>query len=374
MKSNVIKTYDDMLYDSRPTSFNEFINDKYNNVHNELYNNALSKYFDNIIDVAINSSFICEFYKNMQNNSDTFDDLYNIIKNLNNESYIKKSLNSLSINEKDFLQIMYELTCESLDKLKEYIKNKDIINGILQISDIKDFRILYVNDATYIGPENEDDEGFNTDFFYYDIEGIDNEQTIKVYESELEDYIFILEEEDGTRIGYNMKGEWLLILGQGYSYKTKEEKENINILKKELINHINNTSKNLINLYKIAALNEYKKHHKIIEIKNSEYWMPSSIIIISNVRPYKKETIKLDKYWNMIQSANDVNVYDVKNCIDNVYDAELYELNYISGVAKVRSRNADIEYEVPFKYLDGNINVSDEMTLNKTFKSMYNKL
>ena len=62
LNSNIIKSYDDMLYESRPISFNEFINDKLNKVHNELYLDALSKYFDDIIKNAINGEFVYNFY------------------------------------------------------------------------------------------------------------------------------------------------------------------------------------------------------------------------------------------------------------------------------------------------------------------------
>ena len=42
--SNIITRYDDMLYENRPVSLNEFLSNKLNNVHDELYNSALNKY------------------------------------------------------------------------------------------------------------------------------------------------------------------------------------------------------------------------------------------------------------------------------------------------------------------------------------------
>ena len=48
---NIIKKYDDMVYDSRLTKFSELTSDKYNNVHRELYDDALCKYLsENNID------------------------------------------------------------------------------------------------------------------------------------------------------------------------------------------------------------------------------------------------------------------------------------------------------------------------------------
>ena len=43
INSNIINRYDDMLYENRPASLNEFLSNKYNNVHNELYKSALDK-------------------------------------------------------------------------------------------------------------------------------------------------------------------------------------------------------------------------------------------------------------------------------------------------------------------------------------------
>jgi hypothetical protein len=48
---NIIKKYDDMVYDSRLTKFSELTSNKYNNVHKQLYNDALCKYLsENNID------------------------------------------------------------------------------------------------------------------------------------------------------------------------------------------------------------------------------------------------------------------------------------------------------------------------------------
>ena len=394
---NVIKTYDDMLYDSRPASFNEFINDKYNNVHNELYNDALNKYYDDIIDTLISSRFVYEFYKHMQNNSDTFDMYYSYIESLDNNSYIKKTLSSMGINGKNLLNIMFDITNVAFENVKQSIYEKNIIKGISSITDISDFRVLYVYNATFIGPENEN-ETFNTVFASYKIqkESDINSYTLietNIYGSELNDYVFILEEEDGTRIGYNKDGEWLLILDSEHRYKNIEEFANdlnynindlteeernslmidLNNLKNEIREYVSNKSKCLINLYKLKALEEYKGQHKIIEIKNSEYWMPSSICVISTNKPYKKEIVDLSKYWNMNQSMNDISIYDIKNTNENINDSELYEINYITGIAKIRSRSTGLEYETPFKYLDGDINVSEDMTINKTFTAKYNE-
>jgi hypothetical protein len=137
---------------------------------------------------------------------------------------------------------------------------------------------------------------------------------------------------------------------------------------------MNYESKTLLDLYKNMICDLYKKYHKIIEIKNSEYWMPSNIRIINKIPPYTKINVDLTKYWNMIQSNNTSKLSDLKITNENMLDSELIELNYVNGKAKVQSRINDTIYEVPFKYLDETVNVSDEMILSNSFISKYNNL
>lgn len=44
-----IKSYKDMVYDSRPVKFSEFISDKYDKIHKELYLDALEKCIDDYV-------------------------------------------------------------------------------------------------------------------------------------------------------------------------------------------------------------------------------------------------------------------------------------------------------------------------------------
>ena len=110
------------------------------------------------------------------------------------------------------------------------------------------------------------------------------------------------------------------------------------------------------------------------QVQFSEYWMPSHTRIINKIPPYKKINIDLSKYWNMIQSNNESKLSDLKITKENMLDSELIELNYVNGKAKVQSRINDTTYEVPFKYLDETVNVSDEMILSNSFITKYNEL
>ena len=188
--------------------------------------------------------------------------------------------------------------------------------------------------------------------------------------SEEKEYIILYDFENNVRIGYDEDGKWLLIVNDDHPINT------IDILGLERIvkQYMNYESKTLSSLYKNMICDLYKKYHKIIEIKNSEYWMPSHIRIINKIPPYTKINVDLSKYWNMIQSNNTSKLSDLKITKENMLDSELIGLNYVNGKAKVQSRTNDTIYEVPFKYLDENVNVSDEMILSNSFISKYNNL
>ena len=188
--------------------------------------------------------------------------------------------------------------------------------------------------------------------------------------SEEKEYIILYDFENNVRIGYDENGKWLLIVNDDHPINT------IDILGLERIvkQYMNYESKTLLSLYKNMICNLYKKYHKIIEIKNAEYWMPSHIRIINKIPPYTKINVDLSKYWNMIQSNNTSKLSDLKITNENMLDSELIGLNYVNGKAKVQSRTNDTIYEVPFKYLDENVNVSDEMILSNSFISKYNNL
>lgn len=536
INSNIINRYDDMLYENRPASLNEFLSNKYNNVHNELYKSALDKYIHSLVDKYVTTELIYECFKLMSqidayNEDDIiFEDIYEKI--FSNESETPKvnfMLEELSIDRVTFFKLFYNTTVNKLNNVKTklthfYIDDKyDIksaIKGITEIADIHDFRLAYIisgvgsetnNDKTiftlytddngdlvvsnkvifddnssqeyiqqnmyYIGIENpssnmniKNDKRWKliTDMYYdpiyndYNDEyketayyiaipagygiyryylqnvtkiynykevtikaGTEIEQlnpsysstytfiksiiidkvlynvyittmnpndynvkfndTIKLNKdsimpsvnddfdlicSEDKNYIILYDFVNNVRIGYDENGKWLLIVNDEHPIDT------IDILGLEKIvkQYMNYESRNIVIMYKNMICDLYKKYHKIIEIKNSEYWMPSHTRIINKMPPYKKINIDLSKYWNMIQSNNESKLSDLKITKENMLDSELIELNYVNGKAKVQSRTNDTTYEVPFKYLDETVNVSDEMILSNSFITKYNEL
>lgn len=511
--SNIINRYDDMLYENRPVSLNEFLTNKYNNVHNELYNSALDKYIHSLSDKYVTKELIYEFYELMSkinafNESDiTFENIYeNIFSNNINTPFINNLLNDLSIDKFGFFKMFYNATINKLDNIKSKLLNfytdenhnmKSIIKGINEISDIHDFRFCYTmqgigneesnkkdiyciyideNDELiitnkvifdngeiyihtidrqqlyyYIGkyiPKNTadiyNDEGWNqidiandnyisdeicyvvipdicgifhdnveqtsltykskytfvksiiindnlynvyimaldhltlNHFFndYIDINIINNttddiDDTFDLICSENKEYIILYDSLSNTRIGYDKDGKLILIINDIYPENIEINYDDINKLIKQYMNYESN---NIMNIYKDIICNLYKKYHNIIEIKNSEYWMPSKVRIISKIPPYTKINVDLSNYWNMIQSNDNSNIEDLMITKETILDSELIEINYVTGKAKLQSRMNDIIYEVPFKYLNENINVSDDMTLSNTFLSKYNNL
>jgi hypothetical protein len=382
--SNIVSRYDDMLYDSRPTKFDEFINDKYNKVHLELYNDALEKYYDHVLSTLFGNEFIYEFFNLMTNNSDSFDTFYNAYLSLPNTHILKKTLNELSLLKYDFIKVLFEQTNKALNNILLKIKliilgdeNAENIGPKGTLKNINDFRVIYSIDNVYLGPE-EDEQDINHEFLTYTFESINNrieviEEKMFMSEMDIDSYVFILEAADtGTRIGFNIDGKWLLILRQEEKEAAQNDEELYGKII-EIITYIEKTNEKLINTYfKKQSLINYKNTHKIIEIKNDEYWQPSSIIDISTIRPYKKTIINLEKFWNMSQSYNDIDVYTIMNTSEKLNDCELIGIDYIKGIAKIRSRINDLEYDVPFKYLNEDIDVSDELTLKDTFGFKYN--
>ena len=404
--SNIINRYDNMLYESRPVSLNEFLNNKYNEVHNELFNDALNKYIYEIVNKYIDYDFIYNFYQMisgllLENNNLNFEEIWNHYKYISSDNLfnnmIKNTLDKLSIDHKVCIKLLYDITIQKLkevkNKLINYYENEDgeflsIIEGLSDISDIKDFSFVYASDIEAIALESSPDIItirvrdlplnsnnnliFNANNYLIGSEE-SNDNNIQTQEdNKYNEYIFLYEfSGNGIRIAYNRIGEWILIVDDSTKFRNIESIPN---LKSHIEKYMNQKSQTIHDLYKEAVCKLYKRYHKIVEIKQSEYWQPSSIFIINKISPFNKITVDLSKYWNMIQSNESSNINDLKITKENIEDSELIEINYVSGKAKLQSRTEDIIYEVPFKYLDENINVSDDMILSNSFISKYNAL
>lgn len=363
MKSitSAITSYNNIMYNSRPATYHEYISDKYNKIHTELYNDALKKYYNILVNDIISPYFIFIFLKMMTNinGEENFDEFYNKILNFKDNT-ILTSLNILSINNEEYCRTMFDKVSEYILNLKNTIvtgkNNMSVLEGITNIANISDFRIIYVNNSEYLAAETDsedEDETWGQEFY------VSNNDIMmrKFIMSELDDnddkFLILLETDHGVRIGYNIKGEFLLILDSA-KYNSVDLHYFIN-------HYIQISNKNMASDFKNVALDLYKQYHKILEIKNTEYWMASSIISISSVKPFNKTIVDLSPYWNYTQDMSECNINDIKMSNENINDAEILELNYIRGKAKVRSKSSDIEFEVPFNYLNEDVEVNEDL-------------
>lgn len=128
------------------------------------------------------------------------------------------------------------------------------------------------------------------------------------------------------------------------------------------------------------TLDELFDNYKVIEIKNNEYWEPSSIVILSKKIDYKsgfftKEKIDLAPYWNNILSFYNKTHTKIKiSKDDNINDYVLTDINYVNGNATLKSKISDKEIIIDFDHIDNNIKVDDNMKLTNTFSYMYQNL
>ena len=56
---------------------------------------------------------------------------------------------------------------------------------------------------------------------------------------------------------------------------------------------------------------------------------------------------------------------------ENYSDAKVTNLDYLRGKATMYSKNADVEYEVDFDYLDDTVDIDDDYSLSNTFYAKY---
>lgn len=368
---NIVKSYDDMLYDSRPVQFNEFMSNKYNIIHNELYNDALNKFCNDVVNNSMTYEFVYEFYKLMEGNELVFDTIYDEYNKSNDDNIVKNTLSSISIDSYNFLKDIFNFVSEKIDLIKNTITDDNGISHInIDKKYINDFRIIYLENNVYLRQEsdeqkNDDSEDAVFDVFHYSFDSELNTYTYTeeyLFMSEMKDYVILLEDITGNIIYFNKYGELMLLI-EDVKFNSEESKFKI-------INFINDQNEKIFDFIKSRCLYYFNKNHRILEIKNNEYWQPSSIMTISNVSPYKKNIYDLSKYWNMNQEYSNANIEELKIINENIKDAKLVSINYVNGTAKFVSKINDLDFTVPFKYLNDETIVSDEMKLNNLFRNI----
>lgn len=360
---NSVTKYDDMLYDTRPVKFIDFMSDKYNIIHKKLYKYALNRYINDFISKNINSKFLYELF-NALNDCNRLEDIYKYIMLSDYAKDIQDSFNALRIDDEQYTEEIIKLIIERIIQLKKDIYNLDL-TGILSVVTITDFILAY-KEVTYMFEETGENDNE-----YKLIEGsifsseLDSDEN-KIYNIN-DDFLFILENSEygEIHIGYNKEGKWYLKI---------DDSIDISNIREQLESLINNTNINIHTTIKNICKEYFRSSHKIIEIKNSEYWQPSAIVIIGKKYPYNKAHINLKPWWNWYQSKSDKKISDIKITQEMINDSELVFLDYVKGIAYMKTKLDGIEYEVDFDFLDDNITVSDEYSLKDTFTYKINNI
>lgn len=148
-----------------------------------------------------------------------------------------------------------------------------------------------------------------------------------------------------------------------------------NDIHKQLYNDaLNKLLDDIYKEYGCQSIKDFLGKIKIIEIKNSEYWKPSSIIIKFTSKAthvvgddiktiIKGSIIKYDlsKYWNTYQNKNyDRHIGDCNIVSENIADPEILNINYVKGEVTVESRMNDLIYKTNSDYIQTGDRYSEE--------------
>lgn len=128
-------------------------------------------------------------------------------------------------------------------------------------------------------------------------------------------------------------------------------------------------------LLSFVELNNIDKNaYTFIEVPGSTYIEPSDVILVSKEFPFTRETVSLLKYWNSeyLQSLKkDINNFFLAE--DAQTNAEIIYINYVDGKCKMRSKENGKEFYIPFDYINGQIPINPEYTLEGTFGDMWKR-
>ena len=356
--ANRIQRYDDMLYDSRPVKFTDFISNKYNIVHRKIYLYALNKYIKSYINEMISSEFLYLLFDAMSNISRT-EDIYDEIMSNDMYKLLHDNINKLNIDDEEYVKRVIDIVITALTSVKQSIYNLDI-SSLSNIADISDF-ILEYSDRTYLFTET----GENNEVTYQVIDGTfigSEKESDENNEYNIDnDFIILLESDEYNKIhiGYNRDGKWYV-------------KIDIDIpnFEQQIENLVSQANDNCVYNIRELCKKYFTKSHKFIEIKNSEYWLPSLVVIIAKRRPYTKTNVDLTPYWNWYQAKFDKHIHNIKLTEDVLYDSELVALNYVRGFATFRTKIDGITFDVDFDFITSGVRISDELSLKNTFTTL----
>lgn len=380
--------YNDLIYNSGPVKFNDYVFDKYNIVHNQLYEYALNQYVNAHISNIVLTDILYSLFLCMNNCITQFNDINALLNNIPDNIYSGDTYKVYTINEvnqnnicnENYISELVTFIHQSQYNDKIFGSFNEISNDIDSISYIKYIVsniVILINTLSYQMTNifNTPTTSYNVSNFiirYDNVIYILNEDDNTLLETENQSYnnvdeIFIFEKQimSDIHIGFNNEGKFIIDIDSNKIPDISNVYDTIYFI-------VETINKLLFNTLFDELINKYINAHKIIEIKKEEYWMPSSIIIFEKTYPHKKHVIDLTPYWSTYQDSSDISFTDKKIIKEPLNDSEIEHIDYIKGKVNMYSKLYDIHYKVPTKYIDKNTNINDNVIKNTFINRLKN--
>ena len=351
--------YNNMVYESGPIKFIDYINNNPNKIHTKLYEDALSKFIEHYcISQLIYNSLI--YVK-----SDEYDDIFAL---LSDNLYADITSTSTPIINVDPNVTPIPKTTSTI--IPYTTSTPQIISTQLPTLSFSDKAA-----DKFIHKFNIQNLGY--------VENNDGTITNVIPDENL---INILKNNANIKIFYSKFSENDLV------YKTiqKHDKETgLEIFKHyvmfpnynpPIINYIKDTTFDY-NTFINDAKENFRKNVYIIEKYGDEYWEPASIIIFhnmgkmldyyeSNYLHICKQEVSLETWWNHTQDKNKYKPQDVKVVRERLSNPQVKYLNYISGKAIMNDKSEpNLDFNIDFDILNEKTNISDEYLLKELFRT-----
>lgn len=125
-------------------------------------------------------------------------------------------------------------------------------------------------------------------------------------------------------------------------------------------------------------LDEYKKQFTFIELKNNDYFLPSTVVIKKIIPPYSFKKVDLTPYWNFYEFTENTKTfnedfYEDDMAMNNIC---IISIDKVKGRIKLRNKYTGKEFWKDIKYLQNDIPIDkDSLTLYNTFSyKLQNKI
>lgn len=311
------------MYDDGPVSLHDFLSNRYNVTHEELFQNAYSKWKREYLIGTILEDDTSFMYDWTLYYNDTLN-IQGVVVDIANKCGGDTSQKLLSD--------VTDIISRKMDYMYNHIKNKNLVHlsDIAHVSNIK------------ITTDDSD---------------IKNLVQWKFKESNKDDIKFF----------FGSNGQLTVVLSdtKDFFYLTDKIAD---MKERETLPIITSTYNNISYAF--------DNTHKTIEDKASEYWRPSTVVVMSLYRPYTKLVVPLEDYWikvTLSEKESDI-LSKLKLTDADLTNARLIYIDYVNGVAKMELMDGSREFDVPFKYLNDETEISDDYKLDMLFSSNKNKL